>query len=73
MARKPDQRPPVAVGHIMLQVSDIGGANDFFTGIGMRPVHLGDTVSVLELRGGTHLVLHSADGPSRRGPRRPST
>lgn len=65
MARRKDQRPPVAVGHICLDVTRLDDAADWFETVGMRPIFRGDTVAVLELRGGTHLVLQ----PARRRPR----
>ena len=54
MAKKTDARPPppVAVGHISLTVSDVNQATRFFETVGMRLIHLGQTTSVLELRGG---------------------
>lgn len=68
MARKNnDGRPPVAVGHISLTVSDVAQATRYFETMGMRLIHLGETVSVLELRGGTHLVVKPADGPIAPG------
>ena len=65
MDRTRDRRPKVAVGHVSLEVSELASAAAFFEAIGMRPVFTGRTVAVLELRGGTHLVLH----PARRRPR----
>ena len=62
MARKRDKRPPLAVGHICLEVNNIAEAADWFVDIGMRTIFKGDSVAVLELRGGTHLVLQ----PTRR-------
>lgn len=64
MARK-DRRPPVAVGHICLNVTRVDEAADWFEAIGMRRIFRGDTVSVLELRGGTHLVLLPAKRKAR--------
>ena len=52
MATKTDPRPSVAVGHINLTVSDVNQATRFFETVGMRLIHLGQTTSVLELRGG---------------------
>ena len=63
MATKMDGRPPVAIGHVSLTVSDVGQATRFFETVGMRLIHLGETIAVLELRGGTHLVVKPADGP----------
>jgi catechol 2,3-dioxygenase-like lactoylglutathione lyase family enzyme len=50
-------RPPVWVGHAVLTVSDIPRAARWWAGIGMREIEQNAHVAVLELRGGTHLVL----------------
>jgi len=71
MAKQTDARPPVAVGHISLTVSDVTQATRFFEAVGMRLIHLGETVSVLELRGGTHLVVKPAAGPIAPGSKAP--
>ena len=55
--RAHDSRPPVAVGHVFLEVSDVGRAAQFFVGRGLRPIDEGEDFAVLELRGGTHLLL----------------
>ncbi|MDA0260901.1 MAG: VOC family protein [Proteobacteria bacterium] len=56
-----DQRPPVAVGHVSIDVTDIGEATNAFVNLGMRHIHQTDTFAVLELRGGTHLVVRKID------------
>lgn len=63
----PDQAPPVWVGHVSVPVSDVGVSAPFWCRLGMRQVFLGETVAVLELRGGTHLVLRAAEGPIEPG------
>jgi catechol 2,3-dioxygenase-like lactoylglutathione lyase family enzyme len=50
-------RPPVWIGHAVLAVNDVESSADFWRGIGMREVERNPQVAVLELRGGTHLVL----------------
>ena len=52
-----DKRPPVWIGHVTLDVSDVGAASEFYETLGMRPIASGAEFSVLELRGGTHAVL----------------
>jgi catechol 2,3-dioxygenase-like lactoylglutathione lyase family enzyme len=52
-----DGRPPVWIGHTVLTVADVDRSADFWRGIGMREVERNPHVAVLELRGGTHLVL----------------
>ena len=41
----------------MLTVSDVARSADFWASLGMREVERNPHVAVLELRGGTHLVL----------------
>jgi catechol 2,3-dioxygenase-like lactoylglutathione lyase family enzyme len=45
------------VGHIALRTAALDASEAFMCDLGMRPIFHGDDVSVLELRGGTHLVL----------------
>jgi catechol 2,3-dioxygenase-like lactoylglutathione lyase family enzyme len=62
-----EKRPPVAVGHVFLDVSDIAKATEYFVGLGLRKISQRETFSVLELRGGTHLQLLVAEGPISPG------
>ncbi len=52
-----DLRPPVWVGHVVLETDRLDESAQFMRTIGMRPVHLGSEVAIFELRGGTHLIL----------------
>jgi catechol 2,3-dioxygenase-like lactoylglutathione lyase family enzyme len=52
-----EARPPVWVGHVHLAVGNLSKSAEFFRAIGMREVGRSEEVVVLELRGGTHLVL----------------
>ncbi len=53
--------PPVAVGHVSMEVNHIGPAVDWFSAMGLRTVTTREKFAVLELRGGTHLVLSRTD------------
>jgi len=64
-------RPPVAVGHVWLKVTDIPQATQYFVMLGLRVVHQAQTIAVLELRGGTHLVLQPTQEPSAVGTKAP--
>ena len=55
-----DNRPRLAVGHVKLEVEDVGEASAFFVRHGMRHIFESEDFAVLELRGGTHLVLNRA-------------
>ncbi len=56
-----DGRPPVWVGHITMETDRLAESETFMTQIGMRSMFRGDDVAVMELRGGTHLVLLKRD------------
>jgi hypothetical protein len=58
-----DERPSVWIGHVSLPTPDVKSMSDFMVQIGMRFIVAGDEFAVLELRGGTHLVLSSSDEP----------
>ena len=66
-----DERPRLAVGHVSLEVGDVGDAYAFFVHHGMRDIFRSDDFGVLELRGGTHLVVSRAEEavePGRKAP-----
>ena len=52
-----DPRPPVWIGHVVLESDRLAESAQFMRTIGLRPVHEGPTVSIFELRGGTHLIM----------------
>ncbi len=62
-----DQRPPVAVGHVRIGVDDVGAAARWLETVGLRPIVTRDELAVLELRGGTHVVVRSAEQPPAPG------
>jgi len=56
-ADKKDLRPPVWVGHVILETDRIRESAEFMCKVGMRQVRATPAVVVLEMRGGTHLIL----------------
>ena len=54
---KEDLRPAVWVGHVVLETDRLAESAAFMHKVGMRPIVERPEVAVLELRGGTHLVL----------------
>lgn len=62
-----DQRPPVAVGHVRLNVVDVGAAARWLETVGLRPIVTMDGLAVLELRGGTHVVVRQGEQPPEGG------
>lgn len=65
--KKSDKRPPVAVGHVSLHVKDVPKASAFMQMLGLRAVFETGKFAVLELRGGTHLILSKSRKKIRDG------
>ena len=61
------QRPAVWIGHIILGATDVKASNDYYVRLGLRPIVMEEGFSVLELRGGTHIVLNKQDEPTPEG------
>jgi hypothetical protein len=59
-----DQRPPVAVGHVRLPCGDVAAAARWLENVGLRPIVTMADLAVLELRGGTHVVVRKSDPPA---------
>lgn len=56
-----ETKPPVWVGHITLETNRFEDSEAFMRELGMRSIVKRDGIAVLELRGGTHLVLRAKD------------
>lgn len=52
-----DERPPVWVGHVAMHSSAVPATSEFMQKIGMRLIAGDENFAVLEMRGGTHLVV----------------
>jgi hypothetical protein len=52
-----DIRPPVWIGHVAMHTDRVAETSEFMQLVGMRPIFSDDGIAVLEMRGGTHLVL----------------
>lgn len=58
---EPDQRPRFAIGHLSIGAADVATLTDFYTRVGMRLVVDMGRATILELRGGTHLIVRTGD------------
>ena len=66
-----DKRPPVAVGHVHINVVDVAAAARWLETVGLRPIVTMNELAVLELRGGTHVVVRRTDKAPEHGARAP--
>ena len=69
--KKHDRRPPVAIGHVFFEARDVAAAASWFETVGLRPIAEGEDFAVLELRGGTHLIVGEAACRRKRGAEAP--
>ena len=67
MSQTIDQRPPVAVGHVRLQATDVAAAARWLETVGLRPIFADAGLAVLEFRGGTHVVVRNTGPPPKPG------
>jgi catechol 2,3-dioxygenase-like lactoylglutathione lyase family enzyme len=58
-----EDKPQVAVGHITLTVSNVEASHQFYVDAGLRSFAKGDDLAILEMAGGTHLILFPRGGP----------
>lgn len=63
-----DARPSVAIGHVGLAVHDFSASLEFLKNLGIRQVAHMPGMAILELRGGTHIVLrHDPNAKAKAG------
>ena len=53
--------PELAVAHLVFKVADLKTSCEFYSNLGLPPFFIEETVAIIELRGGTHLVLLELD------------
>jgi catechol-2,3-dioxygenase len=53
--------PELAVGHLVFKVADLKSSCQFYSNLGLPPFAIDEEVAIIELRGGTHLLLLEVD------------
>src|ERR1700746_280827 len=56
--------PELAVAHLVFKVANLKSSCQFYSNLGLPPFFIEAKVAIIELRGGTHLLLLSADEPA---------
>ncbi|MEO0601760.1 MAG: VOC family protein [Myxococcota bacterium] len=59
-----DDRPLAATGHLVLTTAKAAEAAKRLVAVGVREIMIRDHLAVLELRGGTHIVVREGAGPA---------
>ena len=52
-----DSLPAAALGHFVMKVANLGVSYRFYAALGLRPIGIFPDVAIIELRGGTHILL----------------
>jgi catechol-2,3-dioxygenase len=53
--------PELAVAHLVFKVADLNRSCQFYSNLGIPPFAIDENVAIIELRGGTHLLLLEVD------------
>jgi catechol 2,3-dioxygenase-like lactoylglutathione lyase family enzyme len=57
----------LAVAHLVFRVADLKSSCQFYSNLGIPPFFADEEVAIIELRGGTHLILLSVDSMAGEG------
>jgi len=57
----------LAVAHLVLKVADLKSSCQFYSNLGIPPFAIEEKVAIIELRGGTHLLLLEVDQLAAEG------
>jgi catechol-2,3-dioxygenase len=57
----------LAVAHLVFKVADLKTSCQFYSNLGIPPFFTDEEVAIIELRGGTHLILLSVDSMAGEG------
>jgi catechol-2,3-dioxygenase len=57
----------LAVAHLVFKVADLKSSSQFYSNLGIPPFFSDEEVAIIELRGGTHLILLSVDSMAGEG------
>jgi catechol 2,3-dioxygenase-like lactoylglutathione lyase family enzyme len=53
--------PELAVAHLVFKVADLKSSRQFYSNLGLPPFWIEEKIAIIELRGGTHLLLLEVD------------
>ena len=59
-----DSLPAAALGHFVMKAANLGASYQFYAHLGLRQIGMFPDVAIIELRGGTHILLLPESGES---------
>ncbi len=62
--------PPLGIGHLSLNVASVAASYDFYVSLGLRSFAKDESIAIMELRGGTHLLLFPREAEAKQAPER---
>ena len=63
------RRPELAIAHVVAKTWDVAKTTEFYLKLGLRKVWQADSLSILELRGGTHILFFRLKKKPARAPK----
>jgi catechol 2,3-dioxygenase-like lactoylglutathione lyase family enzyme len=69
MGSKNLERPSAAIAHVMMKTVDIKATTQFYLELGLRKVMETSGMSIVELRGGTHILFFKNSGQFKKVPK----
>lgn len=63
-----DTRPALAIAHVTAKTFDIQKTTNFYCALGLRKVWMNERMSILELRGGTHILFFKQSKKFKKPP-----
>jgi catechol-2,3-dioxygenase len=57
----------LAVAHLVFKVADLESSCQFYSNLGIPPFAIDEKIAIIELRGGTHLILLEVDQLAEEG------
>ncbi len=57
-----DSSPAAALGHFVMKVANLGVSYQFYADLGLREIERFPDLAIIELRGGTRILLFPANG-----------
>ena len=59
-----DELPTATLGHFVMKVNDVSISYQFYAKLGLRPFGMYPGLAIIELRGGTHILLFNKNDES---------